>query len=54
MFIAVISNSQKVEMNKMVEMELDLEYISLSGYIRNKPLDTEVFAEHHLRAERST
>ena len=30
------------------------EYISLQGYIRNTPLDTEVHAEHQLRADRST
>ena len=31
-----------------------MEYISLHGYIRNTPSDTEVQAEHQLRAERST
>ena len=31
-----------------------MEYISLHGYIRNTPLDTEVHAEHQLRADRST
>jgi hypothetical protein len=25
-----------------------MEYISLHGYIRNTPLDTEVYAEHQL------
>jgi len=30
------------------------EYISLHGYIRNTPSDTEVHAEHQLRADRST
>ena len=28
-----------------------MESISLHGYIRNKPSDTEVHAEHQLRAE---
>ena len=31
-----------------------VEYISLHGYIRNTPSDTEVHAEHQLRADRST
>ena len=35
--------------NKMVEEEVDVEYISLHGYIRNTPSDTEVQAEHQLR-----
>ena len=29
-------------------------YISLYGYIRNTPADTEVLAEHQLRGGRST
>ena len=33
---------------------MDVEYISLHGYIRNTPSDTEVHAEHQLRANRST
>ena len=33
---------------------MDVEYISLHGYIRNTPSDTEVHAEHQLRADRST
>ena len=33
---------------------MDVEYISLHGYIRNIPSDTEVLAEHQLRADRST
>ena len=37
---SLISKSQKVEMNKMVEVEVDREYISLQGYIRNTPSDT--------------
>ena len=31
-----------------------MEYISLHGYIRNKPSDTDVHAEDQLRADRST
>jgi len=34
-------------------VEEDMEYISLHGYIRNIPSDTEV-NEHQLRADRST
>ena len=40
--------------NKMAEEQVDVEYISLHGYIRNTPSDTEVHAEHQLRAHRST
>ena len=40
--------------NKMVEEEVDVEYISLHGYIRNTPSDTEEHAEHQLRVDRST
>ena len=40
--------------NKMAEEQVDMEYISLHGYIRNTPSDTEVHAEHQLRADRST
>ena len=36
----------------MVEELVDVEYISLHGYIRNTPSDTEVHAEHQLRADR--
>ena len=36
----------------MVEEQVDVEYISLHRYIRNTPSDTEVHAEHHLRADR--
>ena len=32
---------------------MDLEYISLHGYIRNTPSDTEVHAENLLREDRS-
>ena len=38
----------------MVKEEVDMEYISLHGYIRNTSSDTEVHAELQLRAERST
>ena len=40
--------------NKIVEEEVEVEYISLHGYIRNTPSDTEVHAEHQLRADMST
>ena len=40
--------------NKMVEEQVYMEYISLHGYIRNTPSDTEVHSEHQLRADRST
>ena len=33
---------------------MDVEYISLHGYIRYTPSDTEVLAEHQLRVGRST
>ena len=38
----------------MVEEQVDMEYISLHGYIRNTPSDTEVHTEHQLRADVST
>ena len=40
--------------NKMAEEQVHMEYISLHGYIKNTPSDTEVHAEHQLRAHRST
>ena len=40
--------------NKTAEESVDMEYIALHGYIRNTPSDTEVHAEHQLRADRST
>ena len=40
--------------NKMAEEQVDVEYISPRGYIRKTPSDTEVHAEHQLRADRST
>ena len=33
---------------------VDEEYLSLHGYIRNTPSDTEVPAEHQLRVDRRT
>ena len=38
----------------MVEEQVDVEYISLHGYIRNTPSDTEVHAEHQLTVDRHT
>ena len=38
----------------MVEELVDVEYIPFHGYIRNTPSDTEVHAEHQLRADRRT
>ena len=38
----------------MVEEWVDVEYISLHGYIRYIPSDTEELAEHQLRVGRST
>ena len=38
----------------MVEEQVDVDYISLYGYIRNTPSDTEVHAEHQPRADRRT
>ena len=40
--------------NKMVEESVDMECISLRGYIRNTPSDTEAHAEHQLRVDRRT
>ena len=37
-----------------MEEWLDVEYISLHSYIRNTASDTEVHAEHQLRADRNT
>ena len=42
-----------VEENKMAEEQADVEYISLHGYIRTTHSDTEVLAEHQLRADGS-
>ena len=39
--------------NKMAEEKVDVEYISLHGYIRNTPSDTEVLAKQKMRADRS-
>ena len=38
----------------MAEEYVDMEYISLHGYIRNTPSDAELHAEHQLRVDRST
>ena len=38
----------------MVEEWVNMEYLSLHGYIRNTPSDTEDLAKHQLRAGRST
>ena len=38
----------------MAEEQVDMENISLHGYIRNTPSDTEMHVEHQLRANRST
>ena len=38
--------------NKMAEEQVNMECVSLHGYIRNTPSDTEGHAEHQLRADR--
>ena len=38
----------------MMEESVDMEYISLHGYIRNTLSNTEVHTEHQLRADRRT
>ena len=38
----------------IVKEEVDVEYMSLHGYIRNTPSDTEVHEEHQLIEDRST
>ena len=38
----------------MVEEHVDVEDISLHGYVRNTPSDTEVHTRHQLRANRRT
>ena len=38
-----------LEENRMAEEQADMKYISLQGYMRNTPSDTEVHAEHQLR-----
>ena len=40
--------------NKMMEEQVDMEYISVHRYIKNTPSDREVHAAHQLRADRST
>ena len=51
---SLTSDSQKVEKNKTVEVEVDREYISLQGYISNTSSDREVHVEHQLKVDRST
>jgi len=52
MTVMVVSSNRLVSRlcNKMVDME----YISLDGYIRNTPSDTENLSEHLLRVHKST
>ena len=38
----------------MVEEWVNMDCVSLHGHIRDTPSDTEVHAEHQLRADRST
>ena len=38
----------------MAEESVDMEHVSLQGYIRNISLDTEVHAEHQLTVGKST
>ena len=40
--------------NKTVEEQADEQYLSLHGYIRDTPSDTEVHAEQQLGADRRT
>ena len=40
--------------NKMAEEEMDTQYISLHGYMRNTPSDTQAHTEHQLSADRRT
>ena len=47
------SDKDKYWENKMAEETVDVEYISLHGYIRSTPSDPEVNAEHQRRADRS-
>ena len=44
----------KIGETKMAVEQVDVEYISLHGYIRNTPSHTEVYAEYQLRVDRST
>ena len=41
-----------VEENRMAEEEVDVEYISLQGYIGNTPSDTELRAKHQLSVDK--
>ena len=49
-----VHKKHSVRENKMMKEQLDVEYISLHGYIRNTPSNTEVHAEDQPRADRST
>ena len=40
--------------NKMMEEQVDMEYISVYKCIKNTPSDTEVHAEHPQRVDRRT
>ena len=44
--------TQDLNCPKMAREQVDVEYISLHRYIRNVLSDTEVHAEHQLRADR--
>ena len=46
--------SKEVKENKRAEEFMEVEYVFLHGYIRNTTSDTEVHAEHQLKAKRST
>ena len=48
------SVSSYLEENRMTEGQVDMQYLSLHGCIRNTPSDTEVHAEQQLRAGKST
>ena len=48
------TGNHRIRENKMAEDEVDVEYISFHGYIRNTLLDTGMHAEHQQRADRCT
>ena len=45
---------KRVRETRWQRSRVEAEYISLHGYIRNTPLDTEVHADHQLRVDRRT
>ena len=45
---------KEIAENKMVGEWVDMEYICLHRYIKNITSDTEVSADHQLRADRGT